>query len=80
MEPLTAVIATGVIAVVLYLIFIFNFARMGRGLADTDKSFDETFKSFGDGFALHVILGGLASLATVALIASSVWLIVTTVS
>jgi hypothetical protein len=73
MEPLTALLITAGITGVLYLVCIINFARMGRGMFDMDKSFDDTAKSFGNGFAVHAISGGLASLASLATVGCFIW-------
>ena len=76
MEPLTALLTAAGITGVLYFACIINFARMGRGMFDADKSFEDHGKSFGKGFAIHVISGGLASLATMATIGCLIWFLV----
>jgi len=77
MEPLTAVIISGVAFVLFFIITIANFARIGKNMFSFDQSFGDTFKSFGSGFATHAIFGGLATLAFIALLGSSIWLLVT---
>ena len=77
MEPITAVIATGVVTVALFLLCIFNFARLGKSMFDGD-SFDG--KSFGNGFAIHVISSGLVSLSATLFICSLVWMLLDKIS
>lgn len=81
MEPLTTLLVTAGITGVLYLICIFNFARMGRNMFRNFSSPERATQfisdnGFGNGFAIHVISGGLASFATLATIASFIWFLV----
>ena len=72
MEPLTAVITSGVAFVVLFVATIVNFARTGKNMMSNDSSMED----FGTGFALHAIFGGLAFLSFLALVGSGIWLAV----
>lgn len=81
MEPVTALIVTASITGVLYMICLCNFARMGM---KTWTNFSSPQKAaqylsnnrFGKGFAIHIISGGLASLASMATIGCFIWFIV----
>lgn len=76
MEPLTALLIAAGITGALYVVCIFNFARMGLGIFNMDKSFGNTTKGFGRGFAVHVVSGGLASLANLTTIGCLIWFLV----
>lgn len=76
MEPLTALLIAGGIFLVLFVATIINFARMGKNMMNFDRSFEDTAKGFGSGFALHVLLGGGASLAFLATVGCAIWLAV----
>ena len=82
MEPLTALLVTAGITGVLYVVCIINFARMGRNMfsevANPDKfvSMEDSIESFGKGFGIHIISGGLASLASLATIGCFIWFLV----
>lgn len=75
MEPLNALIVAGIIFVVLFTLTIANFARMGRGMLDFNRSFEDTAKSFGAGLTLHILLGGGAALAFLATVGCGIWLV-----
>ena len=76
MEPLTALLLSGTLFVVLFVLTILNFARLGKNMMNFDRSFEDSAKSFGNGFATHVLLGGLASLAFLTTIGCAIWLAV----
>ena len=80
MSPLTALVLSSTIFVVLFVVTILNFARMGKNMMSFDQSFEDTAKGFGNGFALHVLLGGAASLAFLTTIGCAIWLAVVKLS
>jgi len=77
MEPMTVIIISGSLFILFFVLTLINFAYLGRKVFSFDESPSDTFKTFGRGFASHVVLGGLASLFFFATLLSLLWLVVT---